>query len=145
MIDILLDFFRFQEVLHEVLLALVPLVVLFAILQVFLLKMPREYLIRLGGGVLLTAVGLILFLQGVKEGFLPAGSALGKILGQGNPWHLIPIGFCLGFTATFAEPAVRVLSYEVEKATTGGIPQRAILLILSFGVAVFVALGMLRI
>jgi hypothetical protein len=143
--DILLDFLDMREVIHEVVVALGPLLVLFALLQLFLLKMSREFLVRLGVGVLLTAVGLVLFLQGVKEGFLPAGAALGEALGKGNLWALVPIGFFLGFTATFAEPAVRVLSYEVEKASTGAIPQRVTLLVLSLGVAVFVALGMLRI
>jgi hypothetical protein len=145
MTEILLDFLDMREVIYEVLLALGPLLLVFAILQVFLLKMSREFLLRLGVGILLTGVGLVLFLQGVKEGFLPAGAALGEALGQSRLWFLIPIGFGLGFAATFAEPAVRVLSYEVEKASTGAIPQRVTLLVLSFGVAVFVALGMLRI
>jgi hypothetical protein len=143
--DILLDFLDMREVIHEVLLALGPLLVLFALLQIFLLKMSREFLLRLSMGIFLTAVGLVLFLQGVKEGFLPAGAALGEVLGQGRLWALVPIGFFLGFTATFAEPAVRVLSYEVEKASTGAIRQTVTLMVLSFGVAVFVALGMLRI
>ncbi|EGJ49506.1 DUF1538 domain-containing protein [Desulfocurvibacter africanus] len=143
--SILLDFLDMREVALEVLLALGPLLVFFAVLQAVFIKLPRELLIRMGLGVLLAGLGLVFFLQGVKKGFLPAGTALGEALGRGNPWALPPIGFLLGFAATFAEPAVRVLSYEVEKASVGAIKQRVTLLVLSFGVAAFVALGMLRI
>lgn len=143
--SILLDFLDMHEVAFEVLLALGPLLLFFALLQVFFLKLPKESLYRFGVGVLLAGLGLVLFLQGVKKGFLPAGTALGEALGRGNLWALPPIGFLLGFAATFAEPAVRVLSYEVEKASVGAIRQRVTLLVLSFGVAAFVALGMLRV
>ena len=53
--------------------------------------------------------------------------------------------FCWSFTAALAEPAVRVLSIEVEKASV--VPSRENLLIytLSLGVAIFVALDMVRI
>jgi hypothetical protein len=62
-----------------------------------------------------------------------------------NNWLLIPIGFVLGFVAIFAEPAVRVLNYEVEKASGGFIPQQLMLYTLSLGVAISVALAMARI
>ncbi|MBM3296219.1 MAG: DUF1538 domain-containing protein, partial [Candidatus Aminicenantes bacterium] len=58
---------------------------------------------------------------------------------------LVPFGFLLGFAATAAEPAVRILGREVENASTGAIRARLIVLSLSLGVAFFVALGMLRI
>lgn len=44
-----------------------------------------------------------------------------------------------------AEPAVRIMSYEVEKASSSVIPARVIIITLSMGVSLFVALGMLRI
>lgn len=59
-------------------------------------------------------------------------------------WGLFPLGFLFGFVATIAEPAVRILGMEVERATSGGIRARVILLALALGVAFFVALGMFR-
>ncbi|ARK28573.1 hypothetical protein BkAM31D_01090 [Halalkalibacter krulwichiae] len=59
-------------------------------------------------------------------------------------WVLIPIGFVLGFVATFAEPAVRILNHEVEKVSGGYIPQKVMLYTLSIGVALSIALSMLR-
>jgi hypothetical protein len=142
----LLEFLEIQEVLLEVLVALGPLVILFAIFQFFFLKLPREYVANLLKGLGLSFVGLVLFLQGVKVGFLPAGTKMGEILGNVSyRWILAPIGFILGFVATIAEPAVRILSFEVEKTSSGAIRARAILFTLALGVAFFVALGMIRI
>lgn len=140
------DFFKIGDVLVEVTLAILPLVFIFLIFQIFFLKLPHKYVANLGRGILLTFIGLVLFLHGVKFGFLPAGTAMGEAMGtMEHKWILIPVGFCLGFVATIAEPAVRVLSTEIEKASTGAIKAKLIIYTLSLGVALFVALGMLRI
>jgi hypothetical protein len=142
----LLDFLDFKEIILEVLLALGPLVFFFLIFQIFFLKLPREYVKNLLKGVALTFIGLVLFLQGVTKGFRPVGSAMGEVLGtMENRWLIVPIGFLLGFVATIAEPAVRILSYEVERTSGGSIRARTILVTLALGVSVFMALGMMRI
>ncbi len=142
----LLEFLELQEIFIEVLAALGPMLLFFAFFQVTFLKLPKEYVANLLKGVAMTYLGLVLFLQGVKVGFLPAGTAMGEILGgAAHKWMLIPIGLILGFVATIAEPAVRILSFEVEKASAGSIRARVILFTLAFGVSLFVALGMLRI
>ncbi len=141
----LLEFLYIGEVVEEVAVGLGPLILFFIFFQVFFLKLPREYVFNLLKGVVMTSVGLVLFLQGVKVGFLPTGTAMGEILGgSGRPWFLIPIGFGFGLVATIAEPAVRILSFEVEKASNGAIRAKVILITLSLGVALFVALGMVR-
>lgn len=142
----LLEFLEIGEVVLEVLAALGPLVVLFGIFQVFYLKLPRQYVLNLLKGLALSFVGLVLFLQGVKVGFFPAGTRMGEILGGiSHTWILAPIGFSLGFVATIAEPAVRILSFEIEKTSGGAIRAKTIVLTLAIGVAFFVALAMLRI
>jgi len=76
-------------------------------------------------------------------GFLPVGSEMGEIMtGLGSLWILIPVGFALGLVATIAEPAVRILCYNVEKASAGSLKQMFMLVTLSLGVGIFVALGM---
>ncbi len=142
----LLKFLEIKEVLLEVIVALCPLVLLFAVFQIFFLRLPREYVVRLVKGLGLSFLGLLFFLQGVKVGFLPVGTRMGEILGDTHhTWILIPIGFILGLASTIAEPAVRILSLEVEKASSGAIRARSILFTLALGVACFVALGMARI
>ncbi len=136
----------FGHVLLEVAFALIPLLIFFLFFQFFILKLPVSKLMDIIKGMFLTFWGLAFFLQGVHVGFLPAGEMMGSILGQmKHLWLLIPIGFVLGFVATFAEPAVRILNHEVEKVSGGYIPQKVMLYTLSIGVAVSIALSMVRV
>jgi hypothetical protein len=139
-------FAGFGYILKEVALALIPLSILFIFFQMFFLKLPKHKLKNLFVGIIFTFIGLALFLQGVHVGFMPAGEQMGVALGNlPYKWILIVIGFILGLVATFAEPAVRILSYEVEKVSSGYIPQQVLLYTLSIGVAAAIALSMLRI
>jgi hypothetical protein len=139
-------FYGFPDVLTEVTLALIPLVLFFGFFQIFMLKLPLKKVKDIFIGLLFTFAGLSLFLQGVHVGFLPVGREIGDIAGDWPyTWILIPIGFLLGFVATFAEPAVRVLNHEVDKVSGGYIPKRIMLYTLSIGVAISIALAMARI
>jgi len=140
------DIFQgYDEVLAEVLVALTPILVLFLVFML-VYKLPKEMLIKFIVGVVFSFAGLALFLQGVKAGFMPVGSEMGAILGNlPYKWILIPLGFILGFVATMAEPAVRILSSEVEESSSGYIKSNIILYTLCLGVGIFIALGMTRI
>jgi len=134
------------HVIFEVASALIPLMLFFLFFQIFYLKLPRKRITDILKGVVLTFAGLTLFLQGVHVGFLPVGKEMGLIMaGLPYRWIIIPIGFILGFVATFAEPAVRILNAEVDKVTSGYIPQRLLLITLSLGVGISIALSMTRI
>lgn len=135
-----------EHVVLEVSMALVPLILFFLFFQIFYLKLPRKKVIDIVKGVVLTFLGLTLFLQGVHVGFLPVGKEIGIIMADlPYRWVIIPIGFILGSVATFAEPAVRILNHEVDKVTSGYIPQRLMLITLSLGVGISIALSMTRI
>jgi len=58
---------------------------------------------------------------------------------------MIPFGFLLGFLTTWGEPSVRILSDQVEKASSGSIRQSTVLYAICLGVALIVGLGMFRI
>ncbi|MFO7967481.1 MAG: DUF1538 domain-containing protein [Archaeoglobaceae archaeon] len=130
----------------EVFIAIIPLVALFAYFQLVHLKFPRLEVINIVKGVILTFIGIVLFLKGVYIGFLPTGELLGQGMVQHtDKWFVILIGFILGVFATFAEPAVRALSNEVERVSSGYIPQNILLATLSLGVGLSIALAMTRI
>lgn len=130
----------------EVSMALLPLLIFFAAFQIFMLKLPMQRVMQVGIGFVLTFFGLSFFLQGVHVGFMPVGTIMGETLGSWeNKWLLIPIGFVLGFAATFAEPAVSIMTDEVDQETGGYISQKMMLYTLSMGVGVSIALSMLRI
>ena len=137
---------RFPEYMQEVALGLLPVVVFFAIFQIFSLHLKKDALIRLLVGIVYTYVGLVLFLTGVNVGFMPAGNYLGSTIGAlGYNWILIPIGMVVGYFIVAAEPAVHVLNKQVEEVTGGAVPQRAMNLSLSLGVALSVGLAMVRV
>ena len=136
----------FPEYMSEVALGLLPVVVFFTAFQIFSLHLKKDALIRLVVGIAYTYVGLVLFLTGVNVGFMPAGNYLGDAIAK-LPYHwvLIPIGMVVGYFIVAAEPAVHVLNKQVEEVTGGAIPQRAMNLSLSIGVAVSVGLAMTRV
>ncbi len=134
------------DITIEVLQALSPIVIFFIFFQLRYLKLPSFEVTKVLVGMLITAVGMVLFLYGVYNGFYPVGFEIGGFLGSiEQMWILIPIGFVLGFLTAFAEPAVRVLCYQIEKSSSGYIRSKLMLYTLSFGVAVFVAIGMAKI
>ncbi|MCD5406695.1 MAG: DUF1538 domain-containing protein [Desulfotomaculum sp.] len=142
----LVIFKGFGAIFIEMFWALVPLLAIFIVFQIFFLKLPRERVIQILSGMLLSLIGLALFLQGVKAGFFPTGMILGETMGTlPHKWIIIPVGFVLGFVATIAEPAVRILSYEVSKVSAGYIREKIMLYTLSLGVAVAVAVAMVRV
>ena len=104
--------------IHEIAVSLLPIIVIFGLFQLLMLKMPRRSLARLGIGLLYTYIGLVLFLTGVNVGFMPAGHYLGQVLaGSRFSWIIIPIGMIMGFFIVRAEPAVYVLNKQVEEMT----------------------------
>jgi hypothetical protein len=126
--------------------ALLPLLFLFLIFQFLFLKLPAAYVFNLLKGILLALIGLALFLQGVKIGFMPVGRAMGELLGTiAHRWLLIPLGFFLGLLATFSEPAVRILSNQIEESSAGFIRRWVVLYTISLGVAVMVTIGVVKI
>ncbi len=142
-----LDFilYGFDEVISEVLTAMSPILVLF-LLFLLVFKLPKKMLLTLLQGVIFAFLGLTLFLQGVHVGFLPVGNEMGAIIGgMSHRWILIPLGFILGFVATLAEPAVRILCNQVEKTSSGSIRSNTILFTLCLAVGIFIAIGMTRV
>ncbi|MGI6449226.1 MAG: DUF1538 domain-containing protein [Desulfitobacteriia bacterium] len=136
----------FLETIKDVTIALTPVVVLFLLAQIFLLKLPRRRVLRIAKGVIISFLGLVLFLQGVHVGFMPVGEMMGITLGDLEyNWILIPLGFVLGFAAVMAEPAVQVLVDQIEQVSGGSINKKAVLLTLCLGVGISVALAMAKI
>ena len=56
-----------------------------------------------------------------------------------------PFGFALGLLTTYAEPAVRVLSDQIETSSNGYIRGSCLPYALSFAVGVSVSIGMIKI
>jgi hypothetical protein len=137
---------RLPTVFIEVFFALLPLLILFLVFQKISFKMPSKAYRRVLKGLVYTFIGLILFLTGVNAGFLDVGAMVGKaVAALENKGILTVIGFVLGFVTVLAEPAVYVLTHQIEEVTAGYVKRRIILFALSMGVGFAVALSMIRI
>lgn len=131
---------------HSVVVAVVPLVLVFLVFQALLLKLPQREVARILRGTLVAALGLFLFIVGVSLAFLPFGALIGQaVAGLPHSAWMLAIGLVLGFVTTWGEPAVRILAGEVEDASGGSIRRGLVLVTICAGVAVSVGLGMLRI
>lgn len=136
---------RIKQTALEVVGAILPVAVVVFILQVTLVKLPVQTLIQFLVGAILVGVGLILFLLGVQQGLLPMGEHIGEALSQsGKLWVMVFFGFVLGLAATIAEPNVRILAAQVDMVSTGLIPNDLLIGFIALGVAISVALAMLR-
>ena len=138
-------------VFHESLLSIAPLFAMFVIFQIFLLKMTARQVTRIVIGFIYAFFGLTIFLIGVNGGFSQAGAALGQALGakavsDGGFWYvlLIGTGLALGAIIVCAEPAVWVLSEQVESVSGGTIKRKMLLIFLSVGTAIAIGLSMWR-
>ena len=130
----------------EVGIAVAPIVVFFLIFRVCTGGLGAKGLGKILVGVLYTFLGLTLFLTGVNVGFMPLGNLLGSDLAESSlRWIIVPIGMIIGYFIVAAEPAVHVLTKQVEDETSGTIPGKVLSVALSFGVAISVGIAMLRV
>ncbi|MBQ5916500.1 MAG: DUF1538 domain-containing protein [Lachnospiraceae bacterium] len=130
----------------EMAVSLFPIIFFFGLFQLAAREINKRSLIKIGIGLVYTYIGLVLFLTGANVGFMPAGNYLGQtIAGLSYPWIIIPIGMLIGYFIVKAEPAVFVLTKQVEEMTSGGISAKAMGDSLSIAVAVSVGLAMTRV
>ena len=136
----------FPHYFKEVAMAFLPIAGIFAVFQLPKSRMRGNELVRALVGILYTYLGLVLFLTGANVGFMPVGNYLGELIGiLPYRWIIVPIGMLLGYFIVAAEPAVHVLNKQVADMTEGAIPQKAMSLSLSIGVAISVGLAMTRV
>ncbi len=130
----------------EVAMAIGPIVIFFLIFRLISGGRGSKGLGKILVGVAYTYVGLVLFLAGVNIGFMPVGNYLGYALADSAlKWAIIPLGMVMGYFIVAAEPAVHVLTKQVEDVTSGAVPRKALSLTLSLGVAVSIGIAMLRV
>lgn len=133
-------------VLKESFIALLPLVIIYIIGQFISFKLNKKAFLKILKGFIYTFLGLIVFLIGVNAGFMEVGSIVGyNIASVDNKWYIIIIGFILGIVTMLAEPAVYVLTHQIEDVTSGYVKRTAVLIPLCIGVGFAIALSMIRI
>jgi hypothetical protein len=140
-------FFRIIPTLAgEVLLALAPMLVIFLVFNAVSLKVSRDSMRKILFGFLFAFIGLVLFLLGVNAGFMEVGGVVGyRLAAMDSSFWVILIGFILGMVTILAEPAVHILNQQIEDVTSGYVKKKAVMAFLAIGVALAVALSIVRI
>ncbi|NLJ78468.1 MAG: DUF1538 domain-containing protein [Tissierellia bacterium] len=134
------------RLLRESVVTILPITILFLLFNSFRFKLSRRGRNTILKGLLYTYIGLTLFLVGVNAGFMEVGREMGEGIASLDNILLLPgLGLLLGMVVVLAEPAVYVLTEQVEEVTAGHIKRKAILFTLSLGIALAVAMSMLRI
>ena len=128
----------------EVLIALAPTLIIFLIYNAIFMHLPKKKILKLLIGFLLAFVGLSLFLCGTSAAMTPIGNYVGKQLGINAKWIVILIAFIIGLVTIVCEPAVHVLTTQMERVSDGHIKKMTVLLTLSLGVGVAIALAAIR-
>jgi len=125
--------------------AITPLVILSALYQIFLIKMPSRLVLRSVVGFAYLFVGLSLFFIGSSGGFIPVGYQIGYLLGMINPYVLLGAGLIIGAITVISEPSVWVLVNQVQEITKGHLRKSMMLVAMSIGVGLSLFLAVLRI
>ncbi|MFA7661803.1 MAG: DUF1538 domain-containing protein, partial [Anaerovoracaceae bacterium] len=133
---------KFKEVLASVL----PITLIVVILNFTLTPMENIILFRFLLGALGIIVGLTIFLVGVDISLSPIGNEMGATITRKNKlWLVMAAGLILGFLISIAEPDLHILAAQVDLVSDGMVHKQGVILVVSVGIAVMVALGLLRI
>jgi len=128
----------------SVLIALLPVMIIFFIYQALFIKLPKNKIIKLLVGFLFCYVGLVFFLTGTSAAMTPIGFYVGKCLGNKPDYAIILIAFVIGLVTILSEPAVHVLTEDMAEISDGKIKKITVLLTLSLGVGIAIALSAIR-
>ena len=138
-------FAAFPAYFGEVARALLPIFVFFLLFQLVRLRLHRGQFMQIMIGIVYTYAGLVLFLTGVNVGFSPLGERLGALIAESRgKWLMVPLSMLMGWFIIRAEPAVHVLTKQVEDLTAGAVSEKSMELSLSVAVAFGNALAILR-
>jgi hypothetical protein len=125
---------------------LMPIVVVVAIFQAFVLQQVPDGLSGMVVGLVIVVLGVALFLQGLELAIFPLGKTLSnEFAAKGSvPWLTI-FGFFLGFSAVIAEPALIAVADQASEISDGRIDALTLRLLVAASVGAVIALGVFRI
>ncbi len=126
--------------------AFLPLIIIFILVIVFTNVINKIEIKRISFGFIYSMFGLAIFFIGINTGFMDVGSIIGGYLVSLDSYILlIVVGFLLGVFTIIAEPAVHVLTQQIEEVTAGFVRRSSVLIALSIGTGFAIALSVLRI
>ena len=138
----------------------VPIVLLIAIFQIFIIKKSIPNLKNVVFGVVLVILGLTFFLMGLEQALFPVGELMAKQLSdpyfvgekysgaltdwQAYYWVYI-FAALIGFSTTIAEPSLYAVAVKANEVSGGTIGTFYLRLVVAIGVAFALVVGTYRI
>ena len=125
---------------------LLPIVIVVALFQGFIIQAVPENLVSIAAGLTIVAVGLALFIRGLELGIFPIGEGLAvDFARKGSVFWLLVFAFTVGFSTTVAEPALIAIAQKAASISNGLIDAFWLRMTVAFSVGFAIALGVLRI
>ena len=132
------------EYFVDVFISLLPIVVFFLIYNFIFLKLNKKELHKISLGIICTFIGLSIFFTGANIGFMPMGYVIGKSLAT-YELIIIPVAMVFGYCVVASEPAIGVLTTQIEEITNGNIKKKILNVSLSIAIALATGISILRI
>ncbi|MDF1881186.1 DUF1538 domain-containing protein [Sulfurimonas sp. MAG313] len=125
---------------------LLPIILVIAFFQIFILQQVPKDLGSIVLGLIIVAVGLAVFIQGLEIGIFPIGESLAHEFSEkGSVVWLLLFAFAIGFATTIAEPALIAIAKKAQIISLGKINAETLRLTVALSVGSAIALGSWRI
>lgn len=134
------------EKFKEIFISVIPIVVIVLLLHFTVAPLDNIALAKFLIGSFFILLGMPVFLIGVDISITPIGEKIsGSLLKSKSLWFIIAGGLLIGFIVTVAEPDLHILAAQVRDVTTGGIDSRLMVVLVSAGVGLLVAVALVRV
>lgn len=136
---------------------LLPIILVIAFFQLFVLQQAPDNVLQFFIGLVFVILGLTFFIFGLEQGLFPIGESMAHAFAKkGSAFWLLTFAFSLGFGTTIAEPALIAVADEAsEVAAQAGLIEMNELAMtnyadglrytVAFSVGVAILIGVLRI
>ncbi len=125
---------------------LLPIVIVVAIFQIFVISKVPDGLFSIVLGLLIVAFGLAIFIRGLELGIFPVGENLATDFAKkGSIFWLLAFAFLIGFSTTIAEPALIAIAKKAALISEGKIDAFVLRLVVAISVGSAITLGVFRI
>jgi len=126
---------------------LLPIIAVVLFSSFVILRRPLADPRGLAVGMVLVAVGLFMFDEGLQVGLFPLGDEMTNGLMRDGVamWVLYLYGFLIGFATTMAEPALIALSIKADEVSLGQLKGFWLRTLVSIGVGIGIVIGCARI
>jgi len=139
-------FYFFLRLLKESFRDLIPIIVVILFFQLAVLQSIPQDWFPTTIGMVVVAIGLAIFLQGLEIGIFPVGENLARdFANSGSTLWILLFAFMIGFGTTIAEPALTVIAEKAAAISSGRIDANTLRYVVALSVGFAILLGVYRI